>query len=59
MLIFALANAVKKLADNPRNVRIPSPTTEIIASLSIISIGSSNPSFNSKKNSSLKASSAR
>ena len=48
MLILARASAAKNFAEIPRKVRIPSPTTEIMASRSVTASGSSKPSFRSR-----------
>ncbi|MNN33693.1 hypothetical protein D3C81_1474600 [compost metagenome] len=48
MLMLARASAAKNLAEIPRRVRIPSPTTEIIARRSWIDSGSSSSSFSSR-----------
>ena len=48
ILMLARASAEKKRAEIPRKVRMPSPTTEMIAGRSMTSSGSSTPSFNSR-----------
>ena len=53
MFTFASAKALKNLPEIPRTMRIPSPTTEIIAQPSLISTGSNKPSFSSNLNSAL------